>query len=318
MPDGSDLENEFLSYAIEQTHPLACACAGEGLRLNLLEALRRDIKWITSAEFAQSHSRGRESFGVVPADFNNRMMEIGRLRVIAGIRFRNLDNNHPFVSIEQSNLQIGTLSNATELMRTISAAFSAFKPRTLSFHHSSHLPLRIEGTKADFHVLIAPAQAMAERPTPAGLDRVALVVCADLDFYDRYVTLYDEIYDERPWARAEVRVEDRETLADCRAQGLLLHVYVDGIWSGIVAGTHWGSSARGAVKGIQVAEMILAKSARGAGLGVGVQLRFAEHVASLAPNATIWGTVAHANVPMRRTAKRAGRVDIGTTYCIDF
>src|SRR5579862_9695645 len=109
MPDGSDLENEFLSYAIEQTHPLACACAGEGSRLNLLEALRRDIKWITSAEFAQSHSRGRESFGVVPADFNNRMMEIGRLRVIAGIRFRNLDNNHPFVSIEQSNLQIGTL-----------------------------------------------------------------------------------------------------------------------------------------------------------------------------------------------------------------
>jgi hypothetical protein len=45
--------------------------------------------------------------------------------------------------------------------------------------------------------------------------------------------------------------------------------------------------------------------------------RFAEHVAVAADesNTTIWGTIAHANLPMRRTAERAGR--IGTTYCIN-
>jgi hypothetical protein len=252
------------------------------------------------------------------AAFNNRLIEIGPLRLIAGIRFRNLDNHHPFVSIEQSNLPVGTLGQATKLMQTMRAAFSAFKPRALSFHHPSHLPLRIEGATADFHVLIALAQTIAARPGPPGLDRVALVGCTDLDFYARYVALYDDIYGERPWARTEVRLEDRETLADCGAQGLLFHVYVDEIWSGIVAGTHCGRAARGAARGIQVAEIILAKSTRGAGLGVAAQHRFAEHVASREPKATIWGTIAHANLPMRRTAERVGRVNIGTTYCIDF
>jgi hypothetical protein len=318
MRDRSDFESEFLAYSIEQAHPFARECAGEGLRSNMLEVVRRDIERTISDEFAQSHSYGHEIFGVSAAEFNNRTMEIGPLRLIVGIRFRNLDNHHPFVSVEQSNLPVGTLAQVTKLMQTMRAAFSAFRPRTLSFHHPSHLPLRIEGATADFHVLIAPAQAIVARPAPPALDRVALVACADLDFYGRYVVLYDDIYDERPWARNEVRVEDRETLADCRAQGLLFHVYVDDFWSGIVAATHRGRAARGAVQGIQVAEIILTKSARGAGLGVAVQRRLAEHVVSGEPKATIWGTIAHANLPMRRTAERVGRVNIGTTYCIDF
>jgi hypothetical protein len=318
VPEGSDLESEFVAYAIEQTHPFARACAGEDLRANLLEVIRRHIEWVTSAEFAQGHARGHERFGVPPADFNNRVMAIGRLRLMAGIRFRNLDDRYPFVGVEYCSDPIGTLGDAAEIMHALRGAFSAFKPRALSFHHPSHLPLRIPGTRVDYHVLIAPAQAMATLPAPPGLDRVALLACNDLDFYDRYVALYDDIYRERPWARDEIRVEDRETLADSLACGLLLHVHVDGAWSGIVAGVRWGRAASGAVKGIQIAEIVLAKSARGAGLGVAVQRRFAEHVASREPNTTIWGTIAHANVPMRRTAERAGRMDVGANHCIDF
>jgi hypothetical protein len=318
MGDDSDLESEFLAYAIEQTHPLVRDYADDSLRSNLLEIVRRDIEWINSTDFARNHGRGREAIGASPAAFNNRIIEIGSLRIIAGIRFRNRDSSHPFVSIEHSNRAIGTLSDAAVLMRTIGAAFAIFKPRALSFHHPSHLPLRIEGALPDVHVLIARAQTMAAHAAPSGLDRVVLVTCDDLACYDRYVALYDEIYLERPWARTELRVENRETLAHCRSQGLLFHAHVDNVWSGIVAGTRSGGAARGAVKGIQVAEIILAGAARGSGLGVAVQRRFAEYVASREPTSMIWGTIAHANVPMRRTAEHAGRVDIGTTYCISF
>jgi hypothetical protein len=313
------LEAEFLAYAIEQAHPFARDCAAESLRSNLLEVLQRDVDWITNKEFAQSHSRGRDCFGL-PADaFNNRLIEIGPLRIIVGIRFRNLDNRHPFVSIEHSNLPIGTLTSIIELMEAMHAHFAAFSPRSLSFHHPSHLPLRLQGATGDFHVLIARAQAMATTPeAPSGLERVALVPAADVDFYESYVALYQDIYRERPWARTQVRVEDSRTLEDSREQGLLFHVRIDDIWSGIVAGTHWGRAAGGAVKGVQVVEIVLARSARGKGLGVAVQRRLAEHIASTTPSATIWGTVAHPNLPMRRTAERAGRVDIGTTYCVDF
>ena len=70
-------------------------------------------------------------------------------------------------------------------------------------------------------------------------------------------------------------------------------------------------------EGVQVTEIVLSRAVRGAGLGVAVQRRFAEHVASREPDATIWGTVTHVNLPMRRTAERAGRIDIGSDYLID-
>jgi L-amino acid N-acyltransferase YncA len=316
-PDSADLVDEFVDYAIEQSHPLVRECAGEDLRSNLADVVRLHAQWMTSTEFARSHSRGYEAFGAPLEAFNNRLVQLGSLRLIAGIRFRNLDIRHPFVTIDQSSLPIGGLADGTLLKDAIRAEFSIFRPLALSFHHPSHLPLRLQGTVADFHVLIAPAQAMAAAPAPLGLDRVSLVLCAGLDVYERYVALYHDIYNERAWARAELRIEDRESLADCRAQGLMFDVHVDGVWSGIMAGTRFGREAHGAVKGIQVAEMVLAKSARGSGLGVAIQRRFAEHVAAREPNTTIWGTIAHANLPMRRTAERAGRIDVGTTYCID-
>ena len=248
LPDSSALEDEFLAYALAQTHPYARECAGERLRSNLAEVIRRDVDWVTSAEFAQWHGGGREAFVVPPAAFNNRVIGIGPLRLIAGIRFRDRDGDRPFVSVERSNVPIGTLASATELAEAMNGAFRAFEPRALSFHHPSHLPLRIEGARPDFHVLIASAQAMVARADPAGLDRVTLSPCVDIDFYDRYLALYEDIYAERPWARAEIHIEDRESLADCREQGLLLHAQVDGVWSGIVAGAHWGRAAHGAVK----------------------------------------------------------------------
>ena len=314
----SDFETEFVDYAIEQTHPFVRDCAGGNLRSNLLEVVRLHLQWITSAEFAQSHSSGHQCFGAPTAAFNNRLIQIGPLRFLAGIRFRNLDSRHPFVTIDQSSQPIGALDDCAGLMSTMRGAFSIFKPRALSFHHPSHLPLRFQGAVADFHVLIASAQAMAAAPAPSGLERVTLVSSTHLDFYERYVALYDDIYNERPWARSEVRVEDRESLAGCCSEGLLFHVQVDGIWSGIIAGTHWGRAAGGAVKGVQIAEIVLAKSARGMGLGVAVQHRFAEQIATRDPKMTVWGTIAHANVPMLRTAERAGRINVGTTYCSDF
>ena len=155
---------------------------------------------------------------------------------------------------------------------------------------------------------------MIDRPPPLNLDRVALVASESLDFYDRYAALYDDIYAERPWARAELRVEDRESLQGCLAENLLFGILIDGVWSGIVAGAH---ATRGGIAGIEIVDIVLSRAMRGAGLGVSVQWRFAEAVAKRGTS-IIWGTIAEANIPMRRTAERAGRVDVGASYCIDF
>ena len=311
----SDLEPEFLAYAIALAHPFVRECAGAALSDNLLKTVRTDVERIGSAEFAEWHGQGREAFGAPPAAFNNRLLQLGPVRLIAGIRFRNRDSRFPFIGIEQSSIPPGTVKDCTALLPDLHAAFAQFQPRAVSFFHPSHLPLQIAQARADYHVLIAPARSMSERTPPPNFGRVALVASDDLDFYDRYVALYDDIYAERPWARAELRVEDRETLQHCLAEDLLFHILVDGVWCGIVAGTH---SMRGGIAGIEVVDIILSRAMRGAGLGVAVQRRFAELLARREPAAIVWGTVADANVPMRRTAERAGRVDVGATCCIDF
>jgi hypothetical protein len=310
----SDLENEFLSHAIAQVHPFVRDCAGEALSENLRKIVRTDVERIGSSDFAHWHSRGREEFGVPPEAFNNRLIEIGPVRLIAGIRFRNRDSRFPFVGVEQSSIQLGTLADHATLLRELAAPFAPFRPQALNVFHSSHLSWRIASARPDYHLLMAPARTMNERAPPDSIDRVTLVACRDLDSYDRYVALYEDIFAERPWARAVLRVEDRASLEHCLGEGLLFDILVDGAWSGIVAGAH---AERRGIVGIEVVDIVLARTVRGAGLGVAVQRRFAEALAKREPSQIIWGTVADANLPMRRTAERAGRVDVGAAYWID-
>lgn len=310
----NDLEREFFAYAMAQTHPFVRECAGTALADNLLNAVRTDVERIDSAQFAAWHGSGRQEFGVTPEAFNNRLMQFGPVRLIAGIRFRNRDSRFPFIGIEQSSIPIGTMTEAADLWRGLQAAFAPFRPYAISFLHPTHFPLLIAGSRADNHVLIGRARSMADRPSPARSDRVQLAASDGLDFYDRYVALYGDIYAERPWARTELRVEDRKSLQACLSNGLLFEIFVDGVWSGIVAGIH---AARGGIDGVEIVDMILARRARGAGLGVAVQRRFAELAARRDPSAVIWGTIADANLPMLRTAERSGRVDVAETRYIE-
>jgi hypothetical protein len=309
-----DLEREFLTYALEQAHPFVRECAGERLRDNLLEDIRTDLDRISDHDFAKWHGSGRDHFGEPVERFNNCVVRFGSVRMLVGIRFRNLDNDHPFVGIEQSSVAIGTIEDRASLLNSLAASYRAFRPFAVRFHHPSHLPFHAGGTRGDVHVLIAPARSMLEPNPPSGLDRVKLVASTDLASYDRYVALYEEITSERPWMRGVVFPEDRDSLERCCQQGLMFEVLVDGTWSGLVAGS---LGTIGGVKGVQVVEIILSRQARGSGLGIAVQRRFAEAVAVRDPSAIIWGTVAGSNMPMRRTAERVGRIDVGAYYWAD-
>ena len=316
MPNLSDLEQEFLNYAIEQAHPLVRQCAGERLCDNLLEGIRIDVDRITNSEFAKWHGSGREFFGEPVVRFNNRLLQFDSIRMIVGIRFRNRDNDFPFVAIEQSSVAVGAIEHRdrSALFDAIVADYRAFRPFAVRFHHPSHLPFRSAGTRGDLHVLMAPARTMAERGPPPGIDRIKLAGSGDLAFFDRYIALYEELTAARPWMRGVVNTEDRDSLEECCQQGLMFEIIVDDAWSGIVAGR---LTTIGGIKGIQVVEIVLSRSAQGSGLGVAVQRRFAEAVVARDPCAIIWGTVADVNLPMRRTAERVGRVDVGAYYWAD-
>ncbi len=315
MPTVSDLDSEFLTYAIEQSHPFMRELGGERLCVNLLATVRRDVDRIDNSEFADRYARGWQFLGLPAARFNNRFIDHGTVRLIAGIRFRNRDRDFPFVGIDQSSVPIGTISESSSLIARLRSEFSEFRPRVLSFYHPSHLPLRILRARGDRHVVIASGRSMIERRPPRGLDRVRLVASSSLASFERYTALYDDIFMERPWLRNIVRVETRDTLEDCCKQGLMFDIQADNEWSGVVAGCE---DVIAGVSGIQVVEIVLSRQARGAGLGVAVQRRLAEATTARDSSVVIFGTIDDANLPMRRTAERAGRIDAGATFLVDF
>src|SRR5262245_21850738 len=122
MQSMTELEREFLAYAVEQAHPFVRECAGAGLTDNLRKVLHTDIERIDSAEFAQWHGQGREEFGVPISAFNNRLMELGSLRLIAGIRFRDRDIRFPFVGVEQCSVPLGTVADSAVVLHDLNAA----------------------------------------------------------------------------------------------------------------------------------------------------------------------------------------------------
>jgi hypothetical protein len=313
LGDPDSLADEFAAYAMEQSHPLVRAWCGEALANNLREAALHSIKFLTDEEAAQRFADDMALPGVSVSSFQDRLLDIDGLRLIAGIHFRNLNREFPFVGIERASVAPGTLSDLGPLTAGLVRAFNEFRPRAIWFYHPSHLPLRAPGAGIDDHVLMAPARVMLDGPAVNGFERIELKPAADLEFYPRYKALYEQIYVERPRLRGEVRTESADGLGRCLSQGLLFEVYVEGRWSGVFAASR--SSITG-VRGIYVVEVILAKEERGQGLGVAVHKRFAEAVAQREPEAIILGTIWDGNLPSRRTAERAGRVNVGGFYFV--
>jgi GNAT superfamily N-acetyltransferase len=151
---------------------------------------------------------------------------------------------------------------------------------------------------------------MLAHPKPEGLERVSLRRAHDLEFYPRYAETYAAAYQERPWLPHESSTHSLEDMQEYLEIAQVFEIFVDDQWAGITGGEP--HSDEFALKGFVVIEMLLAKFARGQGLGAAVQYRLAEALQpSSQPEDVLYGTIGSNNPPMLKTAARVGRVDLG-------
>ena len=287
---------------------------GKELEADLREAVAAGVKTIGDDAEAQRIAEVMHVLALPASQYKGRLLGARGLRCVAHIDFPDPSGDFPFVKVRGASMPPGSVADCGPLSEVVSRAFETFRPRALHFFHPAHLPLRAPAARIDKHLLAAPARSMAERPDAAGLGRVALRRGAGLDFYPRYEVAYERMLDARPHLKGEVRVESRESLAECLGQGLLCEAFVDGAWSGLIAARR--DSIAG-VRGLQVAEIVLVESARGQGLGPAVHQRFARLVAEADPAAIVMGTISARNLPSLRTALRAGRLEIGAFHWVD-
>ncbi len=231
--------------------------------------------------------------------------------VMLGIRFRGGDIRIPFVDLVRSSRAITSVAQVEAICDLVGQECVVFKPLMVRFYQPAHLEFQIEvpGSSGDKRVLAAPLTTLLEYPKPEGLERVSLCRANDLEFYPRYADAYAAIYQERPWLPHEAEPESFEDMQEHLETGQVFEVFVDGQWAGITAVEYRSEFA---LHGLVVLKMLLAKFARGQGLGAAVQYRLAEALKAFsAPEDVLYGTIGSNNPPMLKTAARVGRVDLG-------
>ncbi len=311
MPINPFGKSDWLAWAVDQVHPqLKTWYSQAQLESNLSDQLERDLDWLEN--LGEGFERNMPVAGATPAMYNHRVLEVAGMQVMLGIRFRGGDITIPFVDLVRSSQAITIPAQVEAICDLVRQEFAVFKPLMVRFYQPAHLEFQIDvpGSSGDKRVLAAPLRTMLEHPKPEGLERVILRRANDLEFYERYAETYAAIYQERPWLPHEAEPESLEDMQEHLEIAQIFEVFIDGQWAGITGAEHCSDGF--ALRGFVVLEMLLAKFARGQGLGAAVQYRLAEALqASSAPEDVLYGTIGSNNPPMLKTAARVGRVDLG-------
>jgi GNAT superfamily N-acetyltransferase len=303
----------WLELAVAQSHPLLKTWYNPAqLEDNLRENVERDLDWLQS--LGEKFSEQIPVTGATPAMYNHRILEIAGMQVMLGIRFKAMNPDFPFVDVVRSTQPIVDGAQVKAIKNAIRQEFVLFKPKAARFCQPSHLEYQFPNGSGDKRFLAAPLTLMLERPEPASVSRLTLKRCQNLDFYPRYAAIYDELYLERPWLPEVARVEPLEDMEANLEQGTTFEVFLDGDWAGVIS---LDRSREHGLSGWYTNEIVLEKHARGRGVGAILQRVIAqtllEHPQTTASD-LLWGTIGAINMPMLKTATRAGRLDVGGWY----
>lgn len=303
------MRERFLAYAQNKVHPQAREwLSAETIQANLLRELDGELEPFESDALAAEFKHHCPVVGAEADEYKNRVIEVGGLTLLTGIRFLALDMQKPFIDVLYSSEATPTPRQLSAVKKAIREAFSVFQPKRIRFYNPSHLSRLSE--KGDKRLLAAPLGVMLAQPEPETLDRMSLKRATSLAFYADYEAVYEELHAEHPELREVVSLETQEDMQTYLGDGYVFEIFVDRQWAGVTA---VDKDVQTGLSGLYVMEIVLAGAFRAQGFGSAVQRRLAAELVGngVSEDVLLFGTIGEANVPARRTAERAGRVDLG-------
>ncbi len=310
-------EQEWLEYAVTQTHPLVKSWyAPDSLRENWRADLQRDTEEFFTDVFAQSFAGNCAVLGLPAEQFKHRVLETSTHRLIAGIRFFGMDISRPFVQVAQISKPLESDDERDEVTKLLLGEFSMFKPTQWRIYQSSHLEYQFLDCESDKRYLVGHLQDIIALPQPETIDRVHLELAKNLEFYPGYA-MYQTLFAERPWMPDVSRQESLADMQEYVTNGWLYEIFIDDVWAGVTAAS---PGFEVGAKGQYMIEIALEKSFRGQGLSVALQRKLVALLAKKSddPSLALFGTIGAVNLPMIKTATRVGRVDVGGNYWVKF
>lgn len=239
--------------------------------------------------------------GTTAEDFRERILEVEKDKfIMAGIRFRGLNVNKPFISIA-ANFEI-TSNRLSSLAELIRKEFSIFKPTAFQFHLPSEVILTAPGLGIDRYTVAGTVENLIEHKLPERIETVEIVELNNAEFYNDYLNEYKIFHEKNANLKDEVKPESLEDFKEAISNQLLYKIIIDDKHAGIIAGSAFDYYG---IKGVCILEEILYDSFKGNGHGVYLQKEFAKKLRGRYQ--LLWGTISSLNQPSLKTAFRNGR-----------
>ena len=304
MRDGPDID-VLAEVADAGLHPLVHSWRA---RADRLAALREELAWSVEVasrdmDYARDFAVHQPASGAPPERFLDRWLAAGRdLSVMCGPRYRGRDPDLPFVDVIGSDRVIG-FEDLPALRALARREFAEFRPGYVRLWTADPVGTW-PGTGADNRLVAAPFGELRARAVPSGL---TVRPATDLAFVDRYERIHRDHVARQPSHARHSQVEEIEDLQRWLEAGTLFEVFVDGHWSGVLAGE---PRVVHGTRGATVVEILLDDPVRGRGYGKHLSALLAQNL-TLPDDEILSGTIHVDNTPSMRSALGAGRVDVG-------
>lgn len=271
---------------------------------NLKKEIESDFNQLAELALPEVYTERFNYFkldGTRPIDFRERVLEIGNDKfIMAGIRFRGLNINRPFISIAP-NFEI-TDNYFSLLAELIQKEFSLFKPLPLQFQMPSECKYSSIDLGIDRYTIVGKVNNLLSEQLPERVETIELIEIKHIDFYENYLNEYKIFHLNNPCLIDEVKPESLEDLTESMSNQLLYKIFIDNKEAGIIAGSIYNYYG---VSSVCILEEILYDTFKGNGLGVYVQREFIKKL--MGRYELLWGTISSLNTPSLKTALRNGR-----------
>ncbi len=282
-------------------HGVRMDCDGAGY-------VRQLVEHADDLNYLRSYREACNVAGASPEDYAPRLVRLNDgCTAIAGIHFRGLDTDFPFIDISACD---GDLPENIDV-ECVTNEFEFFRPRAIRLWVATWERPPKDATE-DLLVLASPISPLLSFPAPPHIERVRIEPDERLDYFDDYRALYRELNGTAPELAGIVAPEDHATLASCAQAGGFSRVLIDGRRAGFIAAR---PGSYRCWKGWEMIDEILAAEFRGCGFAPAMQFAFL-HTLDLQRSSSIFGTIASRNLPSIMTARRVGREVVETGYFI--
>jgi len=307
------VKEQILHFEFEHiVHPIVHGqFAANEILENLTTEIDADIRKGLEPESAKGFYGLCPVAGATSEDYMIRHIEVAPgFELLAGIRFRGLDMERPFVAILHRTKNFESEDELRMTMRIIAAEFAVFAPKAVLFYRSSEdtsFPLPAE--HVDKRILMGAMSDIAAVPPVADISIVKATV---LDFYERYASEYAVVTERNADFLRTETAELESDMEECIRDHFTYKIFIAGEFAGVFIAakqTFLGAS------GYYVIENLLFEKFRGKGFGPSVQGVVAREFAKLGGK-VLFGSIYPSNLPSYKGALGSHRIDIGGNYMV--